>query len=49
MEVVSGDDSEESPAASHEVELPNRLAFGPYGIAPLSGLHFDAEKDTATS
>jgi hypothetical protein len=60
MEVVSGDEAAEtpespsssmSPAAikpSH-VPLPDQLCFGPYGIAPLRGLHYDAAKDTATS
>jgi hypothetical protein len=54
MEVVSGDEAAaaESPAPSQsgqDVALPDRLCFGPYGIAPLTGLHYDAEKDTATS
>ncbi len=48
MEVVSGDEGE-GAASPTQVELPNRLAFGPYGIAPLSGLHFDNPKDTAAS
>ena len=51
MEVVSGDEPEESTSAlssssPQEVPLPDRLCFGPYGIAPL---HYDAAKDTATS
>ena len=56
MEVVSGDEAEESTSAAsssssppQEVPLPDRLCFGPYGIAPLRGLHDDAAKDTATS
>ena len=53
MEVVSGDEeeSEQSPSApaGQPVELPDRLCFGPYGITPLRGLHFDAEQDTAAS
>jgi hypothetical protein len=32
-----------------KVPLPDQLCFGPYGIAPLRGLHYDAAKDTATS
>jgi len=55
MEVVSGEESDAADAADaaqmtpQDVQLPDRLAFGPYGIAPLRGLHYDAEKDTATS
>ena len=59
MEVVSGDEAAdaEAPASSSptssmppkEVPLPDQLCFGPYGIAPLRGLHYDAAKDTATS
>jgi hypothetical protein len=52
MEVVSGEESDAADAAQmtpQDVQLPDRLAFGPYGIAPLRGLHYDAEKDTATS
>ena len=58
MEVVSGDEAAEAgsegpaPAESckpADVALPDRLCFGPYGIAPLTGLHYDAAKDTATS
>ena len=52
MEVVSGDDAPDSAAAdaaAHAIELPDRLAFGPYGITPLRGLHFDNAHDTATS
>ena len=52
MEVVSGDDAPESAeqdAASEPIELPDRLAYGPYGITPLRGLHFDNAHDTATS
>ena len=53
MEVVSGDEegTEQSPSAAvaQQVELPDRLAFGPYGITPLRGLHFDADQDTAAS
>ena len=57
MEVVSGDEAEESPAlpssmsstAPKDMPLPDQLCFGPYGIAPLRGLHYDAAKDTATS
>ena len=59
MEVVSGDEdcsdaaapAAAAPAANAQqpIELPNRLVFGPYGITPLLGLHYDAEKDTATS
>ena len=48
MEVVSGDDGD-GATTPQEIEMPNRLAFGPYGIAPLSGLHFDTAKDTAAS
>ena len=46
MEVVSG---EETPESAEPIELPNRLAFGPYGITPLRGLHYDNAHDTATS
>jgi len=52
MEVVSGDETAEmadGSAASQPIEMPNRLAFGPYGITPLRGLHFDNARDTATS
>ena len=58
MEVVSGDEaadllsssSSSSPLSpSQDVPLPDRLAFGPYGITPLRGLHFNSEKDTAAS
>ena len=59
MEVVSGDEGEDalessSPAASAsplpmDVPLPDRLSFGPYGITPLRGLHFDSDQDTAAS
>jgi hypothetical protein len=53
MEVVSGDeeadDQSPSTAAAQQMELPDRLAFGPYGITPLRGLHFDADQDTAAS
>jgi hypothetical protein len=58
MEVVSGDEAEETPESSSmspaapkpsEVVLPDQLCFGPYGIAPLRGLHYDAATDTATS
>ena len=59
MEVVSGDEeetAEQSPSSAagerasvQQVELPDRLCFGPYGIAPLRGLHFAADQDKATS
>ena len=53
MEVVSGDEMAESPdpskSSQSDVALPDRLCFGPYRIAPLTGLHYDSEKDTATS
>ena len=49
MEVSSGEDGEATPATPRDMQLPERLVFGPYGIAPLTGLHFDSEKDTATS
>jgi hypothetical protein len=49
MEVVSGDETSASSLPTQDVPLPDRLAFGPYGITPLRGLHFDAETDTATS
>jgi hypothetical protein len=58
MEVVSGDEAAETPESASmspasprpsEVPLPDQLCFGPYGIAPLRGLHYDAAKDTATS
>ena len=47
MEVVSGDEPE--TAREHVIELPDPLCFGPYGITPLRGLHFDNDKDTAAS
>jgi hypothetical protein len=52
MEVVSGEETPEfaeQNAASQPIELPDRLAFGPYGITPLRGLHFDNAHDTAAS
>lgn len=52
MEVVSGDESHNSSPQQQqqrEAEMPDRLVFGPYGIAPLRGLHFDADQDTAAS
>jgi hypothetical protein len=50
MEVVSGDENEDSSGSwPADVPLPQRLAFGPYEVAPLSGLHFDSETDTVTS
>ncbi|MEA2710752.1 MAG: hypothetical protein QOF78_3353 [Phycisphaerales bacterium] len=48
MEVVSGDETGQlSP--DEMATIANHLNFGPYGITPLSGLHFDSEKDTAAS
>jgi len=52
MEVVSGEETPEGTAAESQrldVPMPDRLAFGPYGITPLRGLHFDNAEDTAAS
>jgi hypothetical protein len=61
MEVASGDELPDAewpappptpaalPAQPQDVAMPERLAFGPYGIAPLRGLHFDNAADTAAS
>jgi hypothetical protein len=54
MEVVSGDEelaegSSSTAASPPDVTLPDRLCFGPYGITPLRGLHYDSANDTATS
>ena len=56
MEVVSGDEAAAAAESSAppqstkpDMALPDRLCFGPYGIAPLTGLHYDSKDDTATS
>jgi hypothetical protein len=46
MEVVAG--GEDALQVTCD-DRPTGLSFGPYGVSPLSGLHFVSEDDTATS
>jgi hypothetical protein len=47
MEVVA--DAGEDALQVNAADRPTGLNFGPYGVSPLSGLHFDAPDDTAAS
>jgi hypothetical protein len=47
MEVVSGDES--LAVTDEDLAASTGLSFGPYGVSPLHGLHFDNAHDTAAS
>ena len=46
MEVTSGEETLRVTPRDH---AHTGLHFGPYGTSPLSGLHFENGRDTATS
>jgi hypothetical protein len=46
MEVISGDEDLQVTPHDH---AQSKLLFGPYGTSPVSGLHFENGRDTATA